>query len=246
MRPRRHVRRPPDLTSLFDVLFIVIFAALIRATAVEHAAAHPPAPPRPSAPVVPPAVAALRQRALADLDAQLASRTALVVRITKDGTIDALDVDGKRLALDAPLLEHSPDPDVVLAYLGDRSAELRVCRIAALHLGTAELSRYLVILAPALPLADLPHALFDGLHRDLDRCLTEQHGLAALVDPAAIPPLSPPAPSAPHAAPAPPTPSAPPASHVASPPPAAPPPIPTTSLPSPAAPSPPTTPSNEP
>jgi hypothetical protein len=191
VRSRRHVRRPPDLTSLFDVLFIVVFAALIRAAAVEHAAAHPPAPPapaRPSAPVTPPAIAALRQRALTQLDAELAARAALVVRITKDGTIDALEVDGKRLALDAPLLEHSPDPDIVVAYLGDRSAELRVCRIAALHLGAAELSRYLVILAPALPLADLPHALFDGLHRDLDRCLTEQHGLAALIDPAALPP----------------------------------------------------------
>jgi len=193
MRSRRHVRRPPDLTSLFDVLFIVVFAALIRAAAVEHAAAHPPAPPappRPSAPVIPPAIAALRQRALTQLDAELAARAALVVRITKDGTIDALEVDGKRLALDAPLLEHSPDPDIVVAYLGDRSAELRVCRIAALHLGAAELSRYLVILAPALPLADLPHALFDGLHRDLDRCLTEQHGLATLIDPAALPPAS--------------------------------------------------------
>lgn len=208
MRPRRHIRRPPDLTSLFDVLFIVVFAALIRATAaehaaeVEHAAAHPPPPPQPSAPVTPPAVAVLRQRALADLDAELASRTPLVVRITRTGTIEALEVDGKRIALDAPLLEHSPDPDIVVAYLGDRSAELRVCRIAALHLGVAELSRYLVILAPVLPLADLPHALFGGLHRDLDRCLTEQHGLAALVDPAALPP--PPGRPAPAAPPPPP------------------------------------------
>jgi hypothetical protein len=206
MRSRRHVRRPPDLTSLFDVLFIVVFAALIRAAAVEHAAAHPPAPPappsRPSAPVMPPAVAALRQRALTQLDAELAARAALVVRINKNGTIDALEVNGKRLVLDAPLLEHSPDPDIVVAYLGDRSAELRVCRIAALHLGATELSRYLVILAPALPLADLPHALFDGLHRDLDRCLTEQHGLATLIDPAALPP-SPPLP--PPTSPPPPT-----------------------------------------
>jgi hypothetical protein len=197
MRTRRHVRRPPDLTSLFDVLFIVVFAALIRAAAVEQAAAHPPAPPSgPSAPVTPPAIAALRQRALADLGAELAARAALVVRIAGDGTIEALELDGRRIALDAPLLEHSPNPDIVIAYLGDRSAELRVCRIAALHLGSAKLSRYLVIFAPVLPLADLPHALFDGLHRDLDRCLTEQHGLAALVDPAALPP-----PSAPRATP---------------------------------------------
>jgi len=210
MRPRRHIRRPPDLTSLFDVLFIVVFAALIRAAAVEHAAAHPPAPPpRPSAPVPPPAIAALRQRALADLDAELASRTPLVVRITKTGTIEALEVDGKRVALDAPLLEHSPDPDIVVAYLGDRSAELRVCRIAALHLGATELSRYLVILAPVLPLADLPHALFNGLHRDLDRCLTEQHGLAALVDPAALPqPARPLPPTAPPPSPGLPVPAA--------------------------------------
>jgi hypothetical protein len=90
------------------------------------------------------------------------------------------------------LLEHSPDPDVAVAYLGDRSAELRVCNIAALHLSVADLSGYLVIITPAVALADLQHALFDGLHRDLDRCLTEQHGLAALIDPAALAPAPPP------------------------------------------------------
>jgi hypothetical protein len=208
MRPRRHVRRPPDLTSLFDVLFIVVFAALIRATAAEHAAAHPepPEPVRPSVPATPPPVAALRQRALVELGAELAARTPLVVRIRKDGTLDALEVGGQRITLDAPLLEASPDPDVALSYLGDRSAELRVCRIAALHLGTAELSRYLVIIAPALALADLPHALFGGLHRDLDRCLTEQHALATLIDPAALVSTAPaaPAPAPPPQAPTPP------------------------------------------
>jgi hypothetical protein len=190
MRARRHVRRPPDLTSLFDVLFIVVFAALIRAAAVEHAAETPPAPPRPRAPDAPPAVAALRQRALADLDAALAARTPLVVRITRDGTIDALEVDGKRLALVAPLLEHSPDPDVVIAYAGDRSADLRVCRVAARQLGAADLARHLVIVAPAVAVDDLPEALIEGLHRDLDRC-AEQHGLAALVDPTMLLPSPP-------------------------------------------------------
>jgi len=166
-----------------------VFASLIRAAAVENAAAHPvPAPPRPSAPVIPPAVAVLRQRAHPALGAELAARAPLVVRISKDATIEALEVDGKRLVLDAPLLEHDPNPDIVVSYLGNRSADLRVCRIAALHLGVTELSRYLVIITPVLPLADLPHALFDGLHRDLDRCLTEQRGLAALIDPAALTP----------------------------------------------------------
>jgi len=85
--------------------------------------------------------------------------------------------------LDAPLLEHSPDPDVAIAYLGDRTAELRICHVAALHLGAADLGRYLVIVAPDVRLVDLPHALFDGLHRDLDRCLTDQRGVAAIVEP---------------------------------------------------------------
>lgn len=188
MRARRHARRPPDLTSLFDVLFIIVFASLIRAAAVERAAAPPPAPPRLPAPTIPPPVAALRQRALADLDAALAARTPLVVRVTRDGTIDALEVDGKRLALVAPLLEHSPDPDLVVAYVGERSAEGRVCAIAARRLGAADLARYLVIVAPAVALRDLPHGLLEGLHRDLDRCLSEQRGLAALVDPTTLPP----------------------------------------------------------
>ncbi|HSR98427.1 MAG TPA: hypothetical protein VLM79_15320 [Kofleriaceae bacterium] len=190
MRSRRHARMPPDLTSLFDVLFIVVFAALIRAAAAEHAAAHPPQPPTPAAPVVPPATAALRQRALSELSADLAGRTPLVVRITKDARIDALEVGDKRIAVDVPLLEQSRDPDVGVTYLGDRGADLRVCKIAAVRLGASELSHYLVIIAPALPLADLRHALFDGLHRDLDRCLTEQHGLAALIDPAALAPAA--------------------------------------------------------
>jgi hypothetical protein len=190
VRSRRRGQKPPDLTSLFDVLFIVVFASLIRAAAVEKAAAQaakpPPAPVKPVAPAIPPDVAALRTRALADLDKQLATRTPLVVRVSGAGTVEAIEADGKRIALDVPLLEHSPDPDVAVAYLGDRSSELRVCKVAVLHLGVTELSRYLVIVAPVRPLADLPHALYDGLHRDLDRCLAEQHGLATIVDPAAL------------------------------------------------------------
>ena len=176
-RRRRHV--PPDLTSLFDVLFIVIFAALIRAAAAQQAAdaaaAPKPAPPAP-APLDP---GSLHARAVAEL----ATRPAIIVRVAGAGTLTAIEADGKTLPLDAPLLEHSADPDVALAYLGDRSDELRVCRIVALHLGRADLAGALVILATDRSLDDLPHALFDGLHRDIDRCLVEQHGLAVLVAP---------------------------------------------------------------
>jgi hypothetical protein len=192
VRSRRHAYRRPDLTSLFDVLFIIIFASLIRAAAVENAAAKalepPPKPTAPATPPPPPDVAALRTRALADLDKQLASRTPLVIRVSAKGIVEAIEADGRRIALDVPLLEHSPDPDVAIAYLGDRSAELRLCRIATVHLAVPELSKYLVIVAPALPLVDLSHALFVGLHADLDRCFAEQHGLATIVDAAALTP----------------------------------------------------------
>lgn len=188
MRGRRHVRRPPDLTSLFDVLFIVVFASLIRAAAVQKdadAAAKPaPAPaPTPGPPPLPADVATLRTRALADLDKQLAQRTPLVIRVSAAGAVTALEADRKVITLDAPLLEHIPDPDVSVAYLGERASDLRICRIAAVHLGVADLAKYLVIVAPARALADLPHALYDGLHADLDRCFTEQRGLATIIEP---------------------------------------------------------------
>ncbi len=191
MRQRRRGQRPPDLTSLFDVLFIVVFAALIRAAAIQNAAANPPpeptpptlAPTPPAPPALPADVATLRMRAIVQLDAELARRAPLVVRISAQNTIASVEADGKQIALDIPLLEHDPDPDIALTYLGDRSVDLRICKVAALHLKVDDLSRYLVIIAPLRPVADLPHALHDGLFRDLDRCLADQRGLATLVDP---------------------------------------------------------------
>ncbi|MDQ3364885.1 MAG: hypothetical protein M3680_05595 [Myxococcota bacterium] len=187
-RPRRHVRYTPDLTSLLDVLFIIVFVALIRSAAAQElvAQAATKVPPQPV--VIPPSpeVAALRTRALANLEANLESRAPLVVRVSAAGTIEALEVGGERRALDVPLLEHSADPDAAIAYLGDRSAELRVCRIAASQLGLPDLAQHLVIIAPALPLAELRRALHRGLHEDLVRCFAEQGGVATIVDPATV------------------------------------------------------------
>ena len=183
-RSRRHVRVPPDLTSLFDVLFIVIFAALIRAAAVEKAAAQAatPAPPKPLPPPVKLATQQLREAALADLGKQLAARPYVVARISA-GSIKALEINDNVMQLDAPLLEHSPDPDVAIAYLGDRAAELRICRVIAVQLGVPDLAKHLVIIAPDQHLPDLQHALYEGLRRDIDRCLADQQALAVLVDP---------------------------------------------------------------
>lgn len=201
---RRHARRPPDLTSLFDVLFIVVFVALIRAAAAQQMVAEltppppKPAPPAPPAPAPPADVVALRAKALANLDRELADRTPLVVRIAAQSERDrvrvavaALEVDGKTLALDVPLLSDSRDPDVEVAYLGERSADLRICRIAAVHLRAADLARHLVIIVPDRPYAELKRmagsrALFAGLERDVTRCFIEQRGIAALIDPAEL------------------------------------------------------------
>ena len=191
-RTRRHVRVPPDLTSLFDVLFIVIFAALTRAAAVEKAAAQA-ATPKPV--VTPPAVklanAQLHEKALADLGKQLSARPYVVVRVS-ERAIKALEAGENVQKLDTPLLEHSPDPDVAVAYLGDRAAELRVCRVIQVQLGVPDLAAYLVIIAPDQHLADLPHALYEGLRRDIDRCLADQQALAVLVDPSVETASSPP------------------------------------------------------
>lgn len=182
MRRTRRQHMPPDLTSLFDVLFIVIFAALIRAAASQQASAQPPAPPPKPAPK-PLDPASLHARAVTQVDRDLAARDTVILRISTAGTVTALEHEHAITPLDTPLLEQSKDPDVALTYLGERSAELRLCRIAQLHLGTTDLAQQLVIFAPASALADLPHALYDGLRRDVERCLIEQHGLAVVVEP---------------------------------------------------------------
>ncbi len=188
---RNHRRRPraPDLTSLLDVLFILVFAALVSRAAAKdtpdalaRAGAPRSAPPVARA-AAPTPLAGLRARALVDLGAQLAAREPVVVRVSAHGIVDALETEGRRIPLEIPLLEHSPDPDVGVSYLGERSAQLRLCSIAALQLRLDDLSRHLVIVAPATTLADLPHALHDGLHRDVIRCSDEQHGIATIVPP---------------------------------------------------------------
>lgn len=185
-RHRRHVRVPPDLTSLFDVLFIVIFAVLIRGAALQQAAAKAATPPEPvpQRPDPQPA-SALKTQALAQLDAELAARPTVIARISKAGTLTMLEAGEKHTPLDVPLLEHSPDPDIAMMYLGDRSAELRLCRLVALHLQIADLANHLVIIAPEARSADLSHALYTGLRRDVERCQSEQRGLAVVVEPEA-------------------------------------------------------------
>jgi hypothetical protein len=179
----------------------------------------PPRPVTPAPPLPPPDVAALRAKALSHLDRELAARTPIVVRISMhiEGdrmrpTLSALELEGQKLPLDVPLLADSRDPDVEVEYLGARSAELRACRIAAVHLRLADLARHLVIIVPDRSLAELKRvvagsaALLGGLRADVEQCYTDQRGIAALIDPAELAPSAAPAPAPPTAPPAAPSP----------------------------------------
>jgi len=140
---RRNRRQPPpDLTSLFDVLFIVIFAALIRAAAAQHAADAKPAPrPRRRR--------SIRPRCRRAPATQVAERPTVIVRRRADGKTTEPTVTS--------LLEPSADPDIALSYRGD------ICALVHAQQPTLDLAKSLVIIAPAARLADLPHALYERL-----------------------------------------------------------------------------------
>jgi len=201
---KRRGTQPESLTSLLDVLFILVFAALVHLAAVgEQVRAAPPAAasartPAPDAgvagidagiaPALPAGHAELRERALIELTRALEGRTAAVARVSPDGTLRAVELGDRTVELGVPLLERVPDPDIALAYLGDRSGELRVCKVVALRLGVTDLRRYLVVIAPDVPLSGLKVALVAGLRRDAERCLAEQQGVAVVVDSSAAVP----------------------------------------------------------
>jgi hypothetical protein len=185
---RRRQNRGPDLTSLIDVLFILVFAALIQTASHvpdEVEAAEPEPEP---APVVD---AGVPDAASQIPTPELAGRIVVLARVDAGGILTALEVAGGAIQVGLPLVEPSPDPDVVLAYAGDRSPDLRVCRIVALTIAVPDLSNHVVVITTARPLEELTHALAEGLRRDVGRCLADQAGLAILVDPATMPGFTP-------------------------------------------------------
>jgi hypothetical protein len=172
---------------LLDVLFILIFATLVQASAARSAppaaAAPPPPPAVPATPPPPPSAAALRDRALATAAAGLAARRPVIARVGRDGVLRAIEDGGAVHPLGMPLVERVADLDVALRYLGDRSAELRLCAIVALRLGLDDLAGVLVVIAPDAAPEDLTVALAGGLRRDVDRCAVDQRGVAVVVAP---------------------------------------------------------------
>jgi len=176
---RRRAVRPPDLTSLFDVLFLFVFVSLVNAGVshqqVERAeaavAAARPAPPRGD-------LAGLRDRAMA----QIATRAEVVARVRKDGVLTRVELADRAIAVDAPLVERVADPDVGERYLGEHGASARVCAVIAHAIGANDLGDYLVIIAPDAAQAELTVALATGLARDVQRCAADLHGVAVIVE----------------------------------------------------------------
>lgn len=211
---RRTRVRYSELTSLLDVLFIVVFAALVQASGLVARARRAPQkePPkrtqatsaRPATPALDagiPADVAAATRAPRPLDpkvlrrlaasavvaASLRSGVVLRVQVSAAGRITHLTVKTggreRSVAVDIPLLERVPDPNVGVAYLGHKSAALRVCTAVRRALGWRNLREALVMLQPAVPLARLQVALVEGLRADQHRCYPEERGLAVIVDP---------------------------------------------------------------
>jgi len=199
VRRERPLVQYSTMTSFLDVLFLLVFAALIHAAdlaqkASARAAEKPTARPAAIAPVPTGPAAAidperLRKVAVAEILAGLESRQAVVARVGPDGRLRQLErrQDGNPLVtpVELPLTEAVPDPDVEFVYLGERSPDLRLCSLVRLQLGAKDLSGTLVIVALDQPLDQLSLALARGLQRDVDRCTGDQRGVAVLLDPRA-------------------------------------------------------------
>jgi hypothetical protein len=193
---RRRRGNPQSLTSMIDVLFILVFASLAQAAAPDGATDTPepitpiapaadaapstpgPIPATDAATVAPRDYARAREAGLAVALERLSNQPAVILRVSATGELVAVEAGaGQRLDVGVPLLERVPDRDVALAYLGDRSAELQLCAVAGRY---AVIEGRLVVFAPERPVADLPVALVNGLRRDVDRCA---NAMAVIAEP---------------------------------------------------------------
>lgn len=208
MSRNRRLVRYAELTSLVDVMFILMFATIIQVTALSEDARARAVPastraaaqntaravPRaaPDASVNPGRTPTAtyesdRARALRDLTTAIGGRRVVVVRVSEGGTVASIEqsVGGRpdRAGLSVPLLARVADPDVVLTYLGDRSPELRVCGIVRAALPGRRLDDAIVAIVPDVARARLPVALVEGLRRDAERCFADERAMGVLIDP---------------------------------------------------------------
>lgn len=191
---RRAAPGAGSLTSMIDVLFILVFASLAYAQSKPEAAEAEPRDREPIEVARPDAgVAAAPDAARApaehrEIQARAVDRAmetlqgggVIVLRVSATGELFAIETSpGDRLDIGVPLLERVAGDDINLAYLGDRSADLQLCAVAQRY---RSVDGHLVAVAPERPLADLPFNLVEGIRRDLDRC-RRLGGLAVIVEP---------------------------------------------------------------
>jgi hypothetical protein len=173
---------------LLDVLFVIVFATLVQSSARGEAEIAPtevaatPVPP-PVAPAPAAELGALRKAAVAATTRHMEGAPLVAVRVAPDGTLVDVEWAGEKRALGLPLLERVPDPDVAVAYLGDRAPALRLCGVVAHELRVADLTGHVVVISPAVALGELSVALVAGLRRDVVRCQHEQQAMAVIVEP---------------------------------------------------------------
>lgn len=199
-------RSPQSLTSLVDILFILVFAALVqRAGMMQRPRAEVAEEPGPllqhgvrgaavlPVPPAPAASEALRQAAVASLASELQTRPAVIARVSRRGVLAAIELPpragagAEQVDVELPLIEPVSDPDVAIGYVGDRDASRRICEVVAARLPAgASVAGKLVVIAVDAPLAELTVALVSGLRRDVEQCLTERRAAAVLLDPAAM------------------------------------------------------------
>ena len=188
----KRARRSPTLTSLVDVLFILLFASLVQqrraghARAAEVAAAEAEAPdagvpdagapdagsgtePRPD-----PHTAA---RAVRD---RLHAERVVLVAVGGGGILRSVEVDGVRRELGVGLLRATGDARVVV-YAAEDRPELRLCNVIVAALGAEVVNGALALVTTERPLRELPYALVQGLRSDTARCLQDAGAYALLI-----------------------------------------------------------------
>jgi hypothetical protein len=195
-------QRLPELTSLLDVLFILVFATLValRAKPAVDEVGKTPEPIvvvpdagllSPDAGPPPDPGDALRMREATDrLVRTFQNPNVIVVTVSATGQIVGLSRRGAGATdVRVTLLRDSPDPERAIEYRGSDEKEHRVCEIARRELDLEpDLARALVVISTEKPLAELPYALVAGLMRDATRCMDDANGFALLVDPGKVEP----------------------------------------------------------
>lgn len=191
MRIRRR-QRYSSLTSLVDVLFILLFASLVqqRRLAANPAHAEPALEAEP-AEAAPPDAGALPPAADSESPAdphaaaraiagRLDTKEVVFVAVNNDGDIFSVESGDQTLEVHLPLLRQTDDTRVVV-YDADENAQARLCRVVASVLGRPDLDGNLVLVTTARPIRELSYALVRGLRHDVSACPDDAGAYGLLV-----------------------------------------------------------------